>query len=225
MRKHFVTTAALVGLGLTVGGTPAMAGYCGQGPQGPVYKQNCHAQVVVLPAHTMRPDPVVVHTSHPMGHLRTIQYYGAPHVNIMRVHGLPPTVNLNDVPTSFTGGCHPNSTQYCRKPVAPVKPVVHTRVEKVVVTPPAPQPVTIVAPKPAPVVCHRPAPRPQPLRVQVVHPIVEVPVPVPTPLPTVSCMGGHSNYHNPVYAYESGPSYAGGLAGGPPSMRYSSTGH
>ena len=49
-----------------------------------------------------------------MGHLRSVQIAGAPHVNITRVHGLNNPVGLVDAPTGFTNGCHPSSTQYCR---------------------------------------------------------------------------------------------------------------
>lgn len=241
MRRLFITTTAVLGLGLTVGGTPAMAGYCGQGPQGPVYKQNCNIPVHMMPGAPAVQDPVVVHTSQPMGHLRSIKYHGAPHVNVTRIHGLPPTVGLGDVPIKFTGGCNPTSTTYCRRPMghvapAPVSYRAETRIVSATMTPPPPppppppapvisQPLSIaVAPPPPPrlppVVC-RP---PEPPRVQVVRPVIGVPVPVPTPLPPIGCFGGGS-VPAPVISAPHYNDMNAGLAGGPPSHRFSSVGY
>lgn len=161
MRRFYISVAALMGLGLTVGGTPAMAGYCGQGPMGPVYKQNCNVPVVMIPSAPAVHDPVVVHTTQPMDHLKSIRYYGAPHVNVTRIHGLPPTVGLGDVPIGFTKGCHPTSTQYCRRPMggkavaapAPQVMKMQTHIVSAKMMPPAPviaQPLSVAPPPPPP---------------------------------------------------------------------------
>lgn len=229
MRRLFITAATAIGLGLTVGGTPAMAGYCGQGPVGPVYKQNCNIPVVMIPSAPVVRDPVVVHTTQPMDHLRSIKYHGAPHVNIMRVHSLPPTVGLGDVPIKFTGGCNPTSTQYCRRPMGHVAPLPapvyrpQTRIVTAVMTPPPPRPVPVMAPPPPrvqPVVCRPPTPP----RVQVVRPVIGVPVPVPTPLPPIGCFGS-GPVPAPIIAAPHYNDMNAGLAGGPPSHRYSSAGY
>lgn len=237
MRRLFITAATVMGLGLTVGGTPAMAGYCGQGPVGPIYKQNCNVPVVMMPSAPAVQDPVVVHTSQPMDYLRSIKYHGAPHVNVTRIHGLPPTVGLGDVPIGFTGGCNPTSTTYCRRPMGHVAPMVapkpQTHIVSATITPPQPRPAPVIAqsltiavappppPRVQPVVCRPPAPP----RVQVVRPVIGVPVPVPTPLPPIGCFGTGGPIPAPIISAPHYNDITAGLAGGPPSHRFSSVGH
>lgn len=166
MRQLIITAAAAGGLNLTLGGTTALAGYCGgavpsivcQKPMAPVMAPgcgnfvapmamptpNCQTPVLVKPGAPHVVDPVVMSSEQPMGYLRSVKFHNAPHVNIMRVHGQNSGVGLKDAPTGFTGGCHPSSTTYCGQQQA-IRPVAPR---------PAPQPYIappVVAAPPAPV--------------------------------------------------------------------------
>ena len=108
--RHLSKAALMLGgLGLTFAATPALAGGCGYGGA-----QNCDAGVTV----NMHGAPVFGSTSvniqQPMGHLRSVQYTRSPNVTITRLHGMQQTASVSDAPSSFTGGCHPTSTAYCR---------------------------------------------------------------------------------------------------------------
>jgi len=119
MRIKVSVLAALSGLSLAALSTPAFAGACGFGASG-----NCNVGVNVIPSEAPHFGPMTINNVNPMGHLRTIDFQRAPNVSITRIHGMAPTASLADAPSSFTGGCHPSSTQYCRAnagtPVAPV---------------------------------------------------------------------------------------------------------
>jgi len=108
MRIKVLTVAAVSSLSLIASAAPALAGGCGFGAQ------NCNVGVKVIPSAPAQFGPMTVHTNHPMGHLRQVEFQRAPNVSITRVHGLGPTASLADAPSGFTGGCHPTSTQYCR---------------------------------------------------------------------------------------------------------------
>lgn len=144
MRQLIITAAAAGGLSLTLGGTTALAGYCGGAVQpvmchqavAPVMvpgcaqnirpairqAQNCQTPVVVKPGAPHAVDPIVMSSEQPMEYLRSVKFHNAPHVNIMRVHGQNSGIGLQDAPTGFTGGCHPSSTTYCGQPQAAAAP-------------------------------------------------------------------------------------------------------
>ena len=100
--------------------TPAPVGFAGPALalgacQGPNPGPDCRTPVVVNPGAAPVFDPIEIHTTQPMGHLRSVNISRAPHVNITRVHGRGETVGLTDAPSGFTQGCHPSSTNYCRQ--------------------------------------------------------------------------------------------------------------
>lgn len=111
MRKVMKISAVLGGLSLSLISSSALAGNCGYGVTGP----NCAPSVVAHPAPSLNADPMHVYANRPMGHLRSVQYLGTPSVNITRVHGMHNAPTLSDAPSGFTGGCTPESTQYCRQ--------------------------------------------------------------------------------------------------------------
>ena len=119
MRIKVAIVAAVMGLSLTALSTPALAGGCGIGSPA-----NCDVGVNVIPSEAPKFGPMTIHNSHPMGHLRTVDFQRAPNVSITRVHGMAPTAALADAPSSFTGGCHPGSTQYCRASVGSASPTI-----------------------------------------------------------------------------------------------------
>jgi len=108
MRIKFSVLAAVSSLSLAALATPAFAGGCVNGAQ------NCNVGVKIMPSTPAQFDSMTVHTNHPMGHLRQVDFQRSPNVSITRVHGVGPTAALSDAPSGFTGGCHPTSTQYCR---------------------------------------------------------------------------------------------------------------
>lgn len=191
MRRIYTVVAAIGGLSLSLGGTAAVAGSCGmqyrpcpvriappppppprfvapcnlQMPQAnPV--PNCQVPFVVNPGAPAQIDPVVIHSSQPLDYLRSVKFSGSPHVNITRIHGQAPSVGLKDVPTAFTGGCHPESTEYCRTPAAAVRPAA------------VPAPVRVAAPvRIAAPVYVAPAPK-------VAAPVYVPPAPRLAPAPT-----------------------------------------
>ena len=110
MRKYQLVTVILGGLGLAATSTPALAGGCGSYGAPSI---NCAPSVIVNNS-TPRFDPVTVNIRQPLGHLRSVHYSRSPHVSITRVHSLGPMAGLSDAPHSFTNGCHPTSTGYCR---------------------------------------------------------------------------------------------------------------
>ena len=108
--RHLGKAALILGgLGLTFAATPAIAGGCGYGGA-----QNCDAGVNVNMHGAPVFGPMSVNIEQPMGYLRSIEYTRSPNVTITRLHGMQPTASLADAPSSFTGGCHPTSTAYCR---------------------------------------------------------------------------------------------------------------
>ncbi len=170
MRRMLSVMAALGGLSLSLGGTAAVAGSCGLYsqpaacrpaplPPKPVCNSQipsaaCGTSLVVLPGEPVSVDPIIVRTSQPLDYLRRVDFYGAPQVNITRVHDQGPGIELSDAPTGFTQGCTPSSTQYCRQ-TAPVK-VASVKMASVNAAPVAAAP-TVVAPQPAAPVMYRPA--------------------------------------------------------------------
>lgn len=119
MRIKVSVLAAVMGLGFTALSTPALAGGCGIGSSA-----NCGVGVSVIPSEAPKFGPITIENSHPMGHLRTIDFQRAPNVSITRVHGMAPTAALADAPSGFTGGCHPSSTQYCRASAGSASPII-----------------------------------------------------------------------------------------------------
>jgi len=111
MRIKVSILAAVSSLSLMASAAPAIAGGCMTG--GP----DCNVGVKVVPSAPAQFGPMTVHTNHPMGHLRQVEFQRAPNVSITRVHGMGPTAGLSDAPSGFTNGCHPTSTQYCRTDV------------------------------------------------------------------------------------------------------------
>ena len=108
MRIKVLTVAAVSSLSLIASAAPALAGGCMNGAP------SCNVGVKVIPSAPAHFGPMTVHTAHPMGHLRQVDFQRAPNVSITRVHSMMPTASLSDAPSGFTGGCHPTSTQYCR---------------------------------------------------------------------------------------------------------------
>jgi len=108
MRIKFSVLAAVSSLSLAALATPAFAGGCGNGVS------NCNVGVNVVAPAPAQFGPMTVHTNHPMGHLRQVNFQRSPNVSITRVHGMAPSASLSDAPSGFTGGCFPSSTQYCR---------------------------------------------------------------------------------------------------------------
>ena len=111
MRIKYSVLAAVSSLGLLASAAPAMAGGCANGAA------TCNVGVKVMPSVPAQFGPVTVHTNHPVGYLRQVDFQRAPNVSITRVHGMAPTAALSDAPSAFTNGCHPTSTRYCRQNV------------------------------------------------------------------------------------------------------------
>lgn len=105
------TLLCVSGLGIISATTPAFAGGCGFG----VNPALCQTGVNVNPGTGPVFDNMNVNVHQPMGHLRSINYQRAPNVSITRVHGMMDSASLSDFPSSFSGGCHPSSTAYCRQ--------------------------------------------------------------------------------------------------------------
>jgi len=124
---------AVSALGLLSISTAAQAGHCG----GQNFGQNCNVPVQHIPGPAPHFDAMTTTSVNPMGHLRSVDFQRSPHVSIMRVHGMMPTANLSDAPIGFTGGCHSQSTQYCRQGAA--APVVSAPIMQ--------QPVRAVGPR------------------------------------------------------------------------------
>ena len=103
--KSIMGAVSVLGL-LSLSGV-ANAGNCA-GP-------DCRLGVSYIPGPPAQFGPVTVQNNRPMGHLRSVNFQRAPHISIMRVHSLEAGPGLSDAPVAFTGGCHPESTQYCRQ--------------------------------------------------------------------------------------------------------------
>ena len=103
--KSIMGAVSVLGL-LSLGGA-ANAGHC-NGP-------DCRPGISYIQGPPLQFGPVTVQDNRPMGHLRSIQFQRSPHISIMRVHSLEAGPGLSDAPVAFTGGCHPESTQYCRQ--------------------------------------------------------------------------------------------------------------
>ncbi|CAM3835313.1 hypothetical protein [Litorimonas haliclonae] len=103
--KSIMGAVSVLGL-LSLSGV-ANAGNCA-GP-------DCRLGVSYIPGPPAQFGPVTVQNNRPMGYLRSVNFQRAPHISIMRVHSLEAGPGLSDAPVAFTGGCHPESTQYCRQ--------------------------------------------------------------------------------------------------------------
>lgn len=110
MRNYRLAVTLLSGLGLATLSTPALAGGCGSFNTS---AKSCSPSVIVSKSQP-RFDPMKVNIRQPMGHLRSVQYSRSPNVSITRIHSMAPSASLADTPNGFTGGCHPQSTGYCR---------------------------------------------------------------------------------------------------------------
>ncbi|WP_154813747.1 hypothetical protein [Hellea balneolensis] len=141
MRIKFKILAAISSLSLAAFASPALAGGCMNGAP------NCNMGVKVIPSSPAQFGPMTVHTAHPMGHLRQVDFQRAPNVSITRVHGMGPTASLSDAPSGFTNGCFPTSTNYCRSDVGtPVS--VEMAPQPVIAQPVVAQPYVAPAPQP-----------------------------------------------------------------------------
>ncbi len=200
----------------------------------------CAAPTVIShPGAPTTVDPVVITTSQPLDHLRSVRFHGSPHVNITRLYGQGQTVGITDAPRAFTGGCHPSSTHYG-------SPNAHQYCgQNTSATQAAPQPVRLAAPTPKPVHVQAPAPvqiappAPQPLSIAPPPPISDYwektsgptivdgmpatqvfcrrPVPVPTPVhrpvigvPVPVPTPVYPSCYNPSSRYAAEPVLAGG---------------
>ena len=106
------TLLCVSGLGLFATSAPtAFAGGCGVGVNPALCKTGVNVHAGTGPVF----DNMNVHVQQPMGHLRTIDYQRAPNVSITRVHGMADSASITDFPSSFSNGCHPSSTAYCRQ--------------------------------------------------------------------------------------------------------------
>lgn len=103
--KSIMSAASVLAL-LSVSSV-ATAGNCA-GP-------DCRPGISYIQGPPLQFGPITVQDNRPMGHLRSIHFQRAPHISIMRVHSLEAGPGLSDAPVAFTGGCHPESTQYCRQ--------------------------------------------------------------------------------------------------------------
>lgn len=103
--KSILTAVSVLGL-LSVTGV-ASAGNCA-GP-------DCRLGVSYIQGPAPQFGPITVQDTRPMGHLRSVNFQRAPNISIMRVHSLEGPPGLSDAPVAFTGGCHPQSTEYCRQ--------------------------------------------------------------------------------------------------------------
>ncbi len=154
MRSMFKKAAILGGLSVSLLSTSAFAGGCVPGPAGPV----CAPNVIAHQGGGSSIDPMHVFAQRPMGHLRSVQYLGTPSVNITRVHGLAGGPALSDAPSGFTGGCTPESTQYCgAASAAPMSAPVVAPPAPIMAAPIMAQAAPIIA-APAPMIA---APAPQ----------------------------------------------------------------
>ena len=104
-------------------------------------------------------DDMLVSIDQPMGHLRGVNFRRSPHVSVTRIHAMPPTAALDDAPGGFTGGCHPESTTYCRAGGGVVAPAP---VPVAPIAAPLPAPAPVFAPVAAAPVVATPLPTPQP---------------------------------------------------------------
>lgn len=107
MPTKFISKALLGVLSAGLLAVPAFAGNCFGG--------SCETPVHVLPSYAPEFGPMTIRNENPLGHLRSVNFQRAPNVSITRIHSLGPTASLSDAPSSFTGGCHPSSTTYCRQ--------------------------------------------------------------------------------------------------------------
>lgn len=103
--KSIMSAVSVLGL-LSVTGI-ANAGNCA-GP-------DCRLGVSYIQGPAPQFGPMTVRDRRPMGYLRSVNFQRAPHISIMRVHSLEARPGLSDAPVAFTGGCHPQSTEYCRQ--------------------------------------------------------------------------------------------------------------
>lgn len=141
MPNKTIISGAIGLLGTLMMSSAAFAGNCDQG-------QSCDMGVNVINDYPPVFDAMTVRNTPPMAHLRSVQFQRAPNVSITRVHGMMPSAGLSDAPSAFSGGCHPESTAYCRQDAG--TPV------NVQMQAPRPAPI-FTAPRPAPVV-QQPAP-------------------------------------------------------------------
>lgn len=125
------------------------------GCSGPV----CDTKTVVLSSPPTYADAMTVENREPYDFLDSVHFQRSPHVSITRIHGLDAKAGIKDSPVGFTGGCHPESTAYCRsggtpKPHVPV--VESPKVHPPKIHPPKAYPPVVIAPKPRPAPIYRP---------------------------------------------------------------------
>ena len=143
------TLLCVSGLGMFTMNSPAFAGGCGLG----VNPALCQTGLTVNQGTAPVFDNMTVNVHQPMGYLRSINYQRAPNTSITRVHGMMESAALSDFPSSFTNGCHPSSTAYCRQSAGtpvnveftapPVMPAPVFRPAPVMAAPAAPRIVAV----------------------------------------------------------------------------------
>lgn len=189
-----IGSAAFIGFsGAVVSVQSASAGHAADcGPNG-----DCAMSVKVLPSPAPIYGPMTIENRTPFDRRHSIQFQRAPHVSILRVHGLAPSAELSDGPSGFTDGCHPSSTKYCRvhnndplltgpMPQPWQQSVQRSGQQSGAQTQPRPTPPQILQPLPilTPPPHQRPIHRPVPLHVQRPAPQhVQRPTPMPAPRP------------------------------------------
>lgn len=139
---------------------PAFAGgpsYCGNVGAGHGQSQGCDTGVSYVRTPTGYSGPTTIENRTPYDYFDSVHFQRSPHVSITRIHSLAPSVGLADSPVSFTPGCHPQSTAYCRSEHSSR---VTSTVSSAPTYAPAPTPQPTYAP--APVMA---APTPMPPRV------------------------------------------------------------
>ena len=158
--REWMKAGSVLALFAGVAATPSfagsLAGDCLSGP-------DCRPGVVVTPSQAHF-DDVLVSIKQPMGHLRSVDYRRSPHVSVTRIHGQGEVPHESDFPSSFSGGCHPESLTYCKAGGV------------------APAPAPVAAPIPAPVAQPFVAP---PVFAAPVHARPVVAAPAPAPVPTL----------------------------------------
>lgn len=141
MPKKTLLVGAVSLLGMVSASGTALAGHCSQG-------QNCDMGVTVHNDYAPKFDNMTVRNTPPFGHFSSVNFQRAPNVSITRVHGMMPSAGLSDAPSAFTGGCHPESTQYCRTDVGTPVSVELSAPATPVYNVPMPSAPVVTAPRP-----------------------------------------------------------------------------
>lgn len=98
---------------LGIAGSPALAGHTA-GPVPTCGGSPCAAGIAIMPAPPGHSGPMTVQNRTPYDFMDSVHFQRSPHISITRIHGMLPSAGISDAPSGFTGGCHPESTTYCR---------------------------------------------------------------------------------------------------------------